>query len=87
MTHQEVREEMKELQGDPQIVARRRQIQRQMVMNRISNSVPKADVIVTNPTELAVYPYGPHGVTGSPSEMGRRAQARVDDFIRQCAKG
>ena len=54
MTHQEVREEMKELQGDPQIVARRRQIQRQMVMNRISNAVPKADVIVTNPTELAV---------------------------------
>jgi flagellar biosynthesis protein FlhB len=54
MTHQEVREEMKELQGDPQIVARRRQIQRQMVMNRISSAVPKADVIVTNPTELAV---------------------------------
>jgi flagellar biosynthesis protein FlhB len=54
MTHQEVREEMKELQGDPQIVARRRQIQRQLVMNRISSAVPKADVIVTNPTELAV---------------------------------
>ena len=54
MTHQEVREEMKELQGDPQIVARRRAIQRQMVMNRISIAVPKADVIVTNPTELAV---------------------------------
>ena len=54
MTHQEVREEMKELQGDPQIVARRRAIQRQMVMNRISSAVPKADVIVTNPTELAV---------------------------------
>ena len=54
MTHQEVREEMKNLQGDPQIVARRRAIQRQMVLNRISSSVPKADVIVTNPTELAV---------------------------------
>jgi flagellar biosynthetic protein FlhB len=54
MTHQEVREEMKELQGDPQVAARRRQIQRQMVMNRISTAVPKADVIVTNPTELAV---------------------------------
>ena len=39
-----------------------------------------------NATELAVYPYGPHGVTGSPTEMGRRAQARVDDFIRQHAK-
>lgn len=54
MTHQEVREEMKNLQGDPQIVARRRAIQRQMVVNRISSAVPKADVIVTNPTELAV---------------------------------
>lgn len=54
MTHQEVREEMRNMQGDPQIVARRRAIQRQMVLHRISSSVPKADVIVTNPTELAV---------------------------------
>jgi flagellar biosynthetic protein FlhB len=54
MTHQEIREEMKNLQGDPQIVARRRAIQRQMALNRISGAVPKADVVVTNPTELAV---------------------------------
>jgi flagellar biosynthesis protein FlhB len=54
MTHQEVREEMKNLQGDPQIIARRRAIQRQMVLNRISSSVPKADVVITNPTELAI---------------------------------
>ncbi len=54
MTHQEVREEMKNLQGDPHIVARRRSIQRQMVLNRIATAVPKADVVVTNPTELAV---------------------------------
>jgi flagellar biosynthetic protein FlhB len=54
MTHQEVREEMKNLQGDPQIIARRRAIQRQMVASRISSAVPKADVVVTNPTELAV---------------------------------
>jgi acetyl esterase/lipase len=39
-----------------------------------------------NETELAVYPHGPHGVTGSPTEMGRRAQARVEDFLRACAK-
>jgi acetyl esterase len=39
-----------------------------------------------NETELAVYPHGPHAVTGSPSEMGRRAQARVEDFIRAHAK-
>jgi flagellar biosynthetic protein FlhB len=54
MTHHEIREEMKNLQGDPQIIARRRAIQRQMVLHRISSSVPKADVVVTNPTELAV---------------------------------
>jgi flagellar biosynthesis protein FlhB len=54
MTHQEIREEMKNLQGDPQIVARRRAIQRQMALNRIGDKVPKADVVVTNPTELAI---------------------------------
>jgi flagellar biosynthetic protein FlhB len=54
MTHQEMKEEMKNLQGDPQVVARRRQVQRQMVLNRMGESVPKADVVVTNPTELAV---------------------------------
>jgi flagellar biosynthetic protein FlhB len=54
MTHREVLDEMKNLQGDPQIIARRRAVQRQMALNRIGDKVPKADVVVTNPTELAV---------------------------------
>jgi flagellar biosynthetic protein FlhB len=54
MTTQEVREEMKNLQGDPQIIARRRAAQRQLVMNRVKSTVPKADVVITNPTELAI---------------------------------
>ena len=54
MTPQEVREEMKNLEGDPQIIARRRIVQRQLALNRLSQDVPKADVVVTNPTELAV---------------------------------
>ena len=54
MTQQEVRDEMKNLQGDPQIIARRRAVQRQMALNRIGDKVPQADVIVTNPTELAI---------------------------------
>lgn len=54
MTHQEVREEMKEQMGDPQLIARRRQVQRQLAMDRIGSAVPNADVVVTNPTELAV---------------------------------
>ena len=54
MTPQEVREELKNLEGNPQVVARRRQVQRQLALNRISAAVPKADVVITNPTELAV---------------------------------
>ena len=54
MTSQELREELKTLQGDPQITARRRAVQRQLVMQRIRSAVPKADVVITNPTELAI---------------------------------
>ena len=54
MTDQEVRDEMKETNGDPQMVQRRRQIQRQMLNQRAETEVPKADVVVSNPTELAV---------------------------------
>jgi flagellar biosynthetic protein FlhB len=54
MTSQEIREEMKNLEGNPQVISRRKQVQRQLAMNRMSSEVPKADVIITNPTELAV---------------------------------
>jgi flagellar biosynthetic protein FlhB len=54
MTPQEVREEMKNLEGNPQMAARRKQVQRQLAMNRLSGAVPKADVVITNPTELAI---------------------------------
>lgn len=54
MTDQEMRDEMKESQGDPQMAARRRQVQRQLAMQRLGSEVPKADVVVTNPTELAI---------------------------------
>lgn len=54
MTSQEIREELKNLEGNPQIVARRKQVQRQLALSRISTAVPKADVVITNPTELAI---------------------------------
>lgn len=54
MTRQEMLDEMKNLQGDPQIIARRKAIQRQMALNHMGDKVPKADVVVTNPTELAI---------------------------------
>ncbi|MBN2022549.1 MAG: flagellar biosynthesis protein FlhB [Pirellulales bacterium] len=54
MTPQEMREEMRNLEGNPEIRARRRQVQRQLAQSRTAKAVPKADVVVTNPTELAV---------------------------------
>ena len=54
MTKQEVKDEYKQTEGDPQIKGKIKQKQRQMAMQRMMSEVPKADVIVTNPTHLAV---------------------------------
>ena len=54
MTKQEVKEEYKSLEGDPQVKGKRRQIQRQMAMSRMMQAVPDADVIIRNPTHFAV---------------------------------
>ena len=53
-TKQEVKEEYKNLEGDPQVKGKRRQIQRQMAMSRMMDSVPDSDVIIRNPTHFAV---------------------------------
>jgi flagellar biosynthetic protein FlhB len=54
MTRQEVRDEMKETEGKPEVKSRIRQLQREMAQKRMMQEVPKADVIVTNPTHYAV---------------------------------
>jgi len=54
MTKEEVRQEMKESEGDPHIKGRIRAMQREMARRRMMAEVPKADVIVTNPTHYAV---------------------------------
>jgi flagellar biosynthesis protein FlhB len=54
MTKQEVKEEHKAREGDPLIKARIRRIQREMANRRMMEAVPKADVIITNPTHIAV---------------------------------
>jgi flagellar biosynthetic protein FlhB len=54
MTKQEVKEEFKQSEGDPLIKAKIRQIQRQMAQRRMMQEVPKADVVITNPTHVAV---------------------------------
>jgi flagellar biosynthetic protein FlhB len=54
MTKQEVKEEYKELEGDPLVRARIRRIQRELARRRMMAEVPKADVVITNPTHYAV---------------------------------
>ena len=54
MTKQEVKEETKETEGDPQLKARIRQIQREMSNARMMQEVPKADALVVNPTHFSV---------------------------------
>lgn len=54
MSKQEVKEEHKQREGDPKVKARIRSIQREMARRRMMDAIPKADVVITNPTHIAV---------------------------------
>lgn len=54
MTQQEVRDELKQTEGKPEVKGRIRQMQRELAQRRMMQEVPKADVVVTNPTHYAV---------------------------------
>ncbi len=54
MTKQEIKEEFKRTEGDPLIKSRIRSIQREIARRRMMAAVPKADVVITNPTHIAV---------------------------------
>lgn len=54
MSREEIKEEMKESEGSPEVKGKVRQMQRELSRRRMMQEVPKADVIVTNPTHFAV---------------------------------
>lgn len=54
MTKQEVKEEMKSRDGDPMIKARIRRVQKEIANRKMMSEIPKADVVITNPTHIAV---------------------------------
>ena len=54
MTKQEVKEEYKQMEGDPKIKAKIKEKQRKISMQRMMSDVPKADVVITNPTHYAI---------------------------------
>ncbi|MBZ0254110.1 MAG: EscU/YscU/HrcU family type III secretion system export apparatus switch protein, partial [Candidatus Methylomirabilis sp.] len=54
MTKQEVQDERKQQEGNPKVKARIRSLQREAARKRMMRDVPKADVVITNPTHYAV---------------------------------
>jgi flagellar biosynthetic protein FlhB len=78
MTRQEVKEEIKREEGDPAVRARVRQIQRELARRRMMSAVPKASVVVTNPTHVAVALRYERGVTAAP-----RVLAKGEGFVAE----
>ncbi len=77
MTKQEAKQEAKDREGDPQIRARIRSVQREMARKRMMKNVVKADVIVTNPTHIAV------AIQYEQGWMAPRVVAKGGDYLAE----
>jgi len=71
MTKQEVRDEMKNTEGRPEVKGRIRTLQREMAQRRMMGEVPKADVVVTNPTHYAVALKYDQNTMGAPKVVAK----------------
>ena len=85
MTHQELKDESKQSEGDPQVRASRRERARAIANNRMLNDVPTADVVITNPTHYAVAlrwtrkeHHVPVCVAKGADEMAKRIRMRAE---------
>lgn len=81
MTKQEIKEEYKQVEGNPQIKSKIKEKQRQLSMRRMMQDIPKADVIITNPTHFAIaIKYDPH------QAQAPKVLAKGQDLIAQQIK-
>jgi flagellar biosynthetic protein FlhB len=85
MTRQELIQESKEAEGNPQVKGRIRQLQREMAKRRMMADVPTADVVVTNPTHYAVALKYADGQRGAPKVVAKGID-EVAAKIREIAK-
>jgi flagellar biosynthetic protein FlhB len=85
MTRQEVIQESKESDGNPQIKGKIRQLQREMAQRRMMDAIPTADVVVTNPTHYAVALKYADGERGAPRVVAKGADV-IAARIRELAK-
>jgi flagellar biosynthetic protein FlhB len=84
MTRQEVRQEAKESEGNPEIKAKIRAQQREMARRRMMQEIPTADVVVTNPTHYAVALKYADGKMGAPTVVAKGAD-EIAAKIRELA--
>ncbi|MBO9713485.1 flagellar biosynthesis protein FlhB [Sphingomonas sp.] len=75
MSLQEVKDEMKDSEGDPKIKAKIRGLQMQRAKSRMMQKVPKASVVITNPTHYAVALQYDHGVMAAPVVVAKGVDA------------
>jgi flagellar biosynthetic protein FlhB len=85
MTRREVQDEFKQTEGDPLIKSRIRSIQRELARRRMMAEVPKADVIITNPTHLAVALQYQYKDMSAPKVVAKGAEL-VAERIKEIAK-
>src|SRR3990170_1302085 len=85
MTREEVKEEYKQQEGDPLIRSRVRSMQREMARKRMMADVPKADVVITNPTHLAVALAYKHGDMNAPKVVAKGAGI-IAEKIKEIAR-
>ena len=86
MTKEEIRQEVKDFEGDPQIRARLRRMRRQMAISRMMAEVPRAAVVVTNPTELAIALQYDNEKSPAPVVVAKGARLMAER-IRELAAG
>jgi len=86
MTRQELKEEMKRLEGDPLVKSRIRQVQRQMAQRRMMEDLPNADAVVTNPSHYAVALRYDTATMEAPTVVAKgrdRLAERIKEIARQ----
>jgi flagellar biosynthetic protein FlhB len=85
MTHKELQDEVKQSEGNPMIKSRIRSLQRERARKRMMADVPTADVVITNPTELAIAMVYRHGEMAAPKVVAKGAGV-IAQRIREVAR-
>ncbi|HDN9005626.1 MULTISPECIES: flagellar biosynthesis protein FlhB [Aeromonas] len=86
MTKQEVKDEFKDSEGKPEVKGKIRQLQMQMAMRRMMGDVPKADVVITNPTHYSVALKYDAGKPGAAPKVLAKGTDEIAMKIREIAR-